>query len=188
VLNYIENMYNRIKPTGFTKHYLTLFAIVEGLETKNSFEFGTGWSTKVILDALKYTGGKHISCDIRKVEDTGLTKEFLKNNINTWTYLQQDSTTIDYDSLPLFDFVLHDGSHIPEIVRTDLLNIFPHIKHNGIILVHDTLFVPELKIVCEDIAVDSWSNMVTLPYGYGLTIINVNNEELNEEIKTTWKK
>lgn len=188
MLDYIENMYNGIKPTGFTKHYLTLFAIVEGLETKNSFEFGTGWSTKVILDALKYTGGKHISCDIRNIEDTGLTKEYLENNNDTWTYLQQDSTTIKYDSLPLFDFVLHDGSHIPKIVKNDLVNIFPLIKHNGIILIHDTLFVPELKHVCEDIAINTCSDIITLPYGYGLTIININNIEINEEIKTTWKK
>lgn len=184
----IEKMYCGIKPTGFAKHYLTLFAIVEGLETKNSFEFGTGISTKVILEALDYTGGKHVSCDTRNINDTGLSEEYLRSCGGAWTYLQRDSLNINFNAFDYFDFVLHDGSHIPSIVEQDLRNIFPHIKNDGILLLHDGLFIPEIEDVCKKVVEETNSQMLTLPFGYGLTIVRINNKNTEERVKPLWKK
>jgi len=187
MLEYIKNMYNGvIFPTGFMKHYYTLYSIVEGLETKNSFEFGTGISTKIIINALRITEGKHISCDIRNVENTGLTKEYLIENSDIWTYIQGDSRNINFKAFDYFDFVLHDGSHVPYIVKEDLNNIFPYIKNSGIILIHDTILIHELESICKNLANQTNSEIVTLPYGYGLTILKVNNN--NEKVHPTWKK
>ena len=50
--------------TGMSLHYGFLYSCVIGLESKNVFEFGSGFSTHVILHALEKTGGILTSCDI----------------------------------------------------------------------------------------------------------------------------
>uniref|UniRef100_A0A6M3XGP3 Putative methyltransferase n=1 Tax=viral metagenome TaxID=1070528 RepID=A0A6M3XGP3_9ZZZZ len=193
MLDYIFDMYNKkTRQTGFMKHYLTLFSIVEGLETKNSFEFGAGLSTYVILEALKYTNGKHICCDYRGIKNTYMSNEFLENNQGCLTYLTMDSTTINFENIDVaFDFVLHDGSHLPEIVEIDLLNIIPKMKLNSILVIHDTESVVHNKSLKKPI-IDALKNyhyeIVTLSYGYGLTIIRIKEDFNNGEIFTTWVK
>ena len=58
-MNILEEIYEKIdkSDTGFTLHYPMLYSLVLGLESKNVFEFGTGFSTHVILHALAKTGG-----------------------------------------------------------------------------------------------------------------------------------
>jgi len=189
MLDYIFDMYDKkARQTGFMKHYLTLFSIVEGLESKNTFEFGTGISTKVIIDALRITNGKHISCDVRDIKDTGLSQLYLEQNEDIWTYLQQDSRTVDFEKLGCeFDLVLHDGSHVSEIVEKDLFNILPFIKNNGMILLHDTIFEPKLEEIIK-YTLNLWdAEILTLPYSNGLTILKLSNPNI-PSIKTTWEK
>ena len=182
-------MYSKkIRQTGFMKHYLTLFSIVEGLEAKNTFEFGTGISTKVIIDALRITGGSHISCDTRNINKTGLDENYLKNNKDIWTYLQTDSQNIEFNDFNYyFDFVLHDGSHIPEIVRDDLLKILPHIKCYGIILVHDTGQSDLRNAVVEAVNSFKYAHFVELYFGCGLAVIEV-HDRTKPIINPIWKK
>ena len=58
---------HHLNDTGLTRHYLTLYSIVLGMESKNVFEFGTGFSTRAMVEALKLTGGKLTSVDIRSL-------------------------------------------------------------------------------------------------------------------------
>ncbi len=189
----IIDMYNRkTRQTGFTKHYLTLFSIVEGLEAKNTFEFGTGISSKVILSALDYTKGTHTSCDIRNIDCTGLTTKYLENNKHRWTYLQQNSTVLTKQQLKRagpFDFVLHDGSHKPIEVLYDIRKIIPFMKMDSILLIHDTLSPNEslLQVIIQALDFNEYE-LLSLPYGYGLTIVRIKKDFGNGHVIPIWKK
>lgn len=197
-LSFIDQMYQKErKQTGFTKHYYTLFAIVEGLEAKKTFEFGTGMSTKVIVEALKRTGGSHISCDMRDLVDTGLTPSYYVDNADRWEYIQKNSNLISADELKSkgpFDFVLHDGSHIPGEVMKDLRKIIPCMKKNSILLIHDTedgdkSYYSGMKMAVLKETKDVFgTEMLTLPYGYGLTICRILHDFGNGIVSPTWRK
>lgn len=196
MLEFISDMYKETtKKTGFFKHYYTLFALVDGLEAKNTFEFGTGISTKVIVEAIKRTGGHHTSCDVRDLVDTGVHPSYWVDNAEIWNYLQKSSLSItpeEFKEMGPFDFVLHDGSHNAGEVRRDLINILPSMRKNSILLVHDTfndkypgmqkavdLALAKIGIVYEK---------VILPYSYGLTIVKINEDVGNGTVTPTWSK
>jgi len=91
----------------------------------------------------------------------------------------------------VFDFVLHDGSHDAATVKKDIQNILPRMMRNGIILVHDTEHptkdygLPKAVKVALRFRKHS---RVTLPYGYGLTIIRVEEDFGNGAVQIRWKK
>lgn len=158
--------------TGFKKHYLTLYAIVSGMDSKRVLEIGGGLSTPVILEALKITGGQLITCDPREIKDLGVDENIQSQNPN-WTYMKDLSTNVLDKISGQFDVVLHDGSHEGKILFKDLRKIWPKIKRGGILLVHDTNH-PKLKniLLATKLALlGSRHQKVTLPYGNGLTIV-----------------
>lgn len=158
--------------SGFKKHYLTLYSIVNGMDSKRVLEIGGGLSTSVIIEALKNTGGELITCDPREIKNLGLDENMESKNPN-WKYMKDLSTNIlDQISGP-FDVVLHDGSHEGKILFKDLRKIWPKIKNGGILLVHDTNH-PKLKniLLATKLALLGCRHQkVTLPYGNGLTIV-----------------
>lgn len=177
--------------TGFSRHYLTLYSIALGLEAKNVFEFGCGFSTQVLLKALQETGGRLTTCDQRAIKDTGNDPSLLTEHADRFTYLQGDSLKeVGKIGRQAFDLALHDASHTVRVVYQDLRNILPRMKRNGIILVHDTEHTPSyhLKIAVFLALFGIHHEKVTLPYGYGLTIIRVLADYGNGRIETTWKK
>lgn len=162
------------------------------MEAKSVFEFGCGFSSKTILQALEETGGKLISCDMRPIEETGNSKEDIAKHQSHWRYIQGTSLDI-VPSLKneTFDLVLHDGSHEQEVVEQDLKNIIPKMKMNGILLIHDTQHSGEFKVdfeQCEKVFKGMDYEAVTLPYGYGLTIIKVKEDFGNGEVGIKWQK
>lgn len=186
----INEMYHKTrKPTGFMKHYYTLWSIVEGLEAKDTFEFGTGISTKVICDAISRTGGHHTSCDTRVITDTGLSEAFLEENKERYTFIQGDSRVVDLPTGP-FDFVLHDGSHVPGIVRQDLRKVLKFMKKNSIIIIHDTFNdkYPGMRNAVQTVLAEVENEMITLPYSYGITIIRIIEDFGNGTLETSWRK
>ena len=91
----LQEIYNKIdvSDTGFTLHYPFLYSLVLGLESKNVFEFGTGFSTHCILNALEKTGGKLISCDVTHFNDNPNVTEYTKGNEN-WAFHHGNSNLI----------------------------------------------------------------------------------------------
>lgn len=175
---------------GFSLHYLFLYNLILGMEARNVLELGAGFSTPVILSALEKTGGTLTTCDMRDMKDTG-NDPTLKETYSTWTYLQGDTrTTLNTLKTQSFDVVLHDGSHEWRTVYRDLRKILPHMKKNGIILVHDTEHLPtfHLKLAVRLALLFTPHERVTLPYGYGLTIIRVLKEYGNGSVSLTWRK
>jgi len=177
---------------GFCRHYMLLYSIVLGMEAKSVFEFGSGYSSKTILKALSKTGGHLYSCDARPLKLTGhkydINDDDMKEYGDNWTYILGKSQDVK-DKFPdvLFDVVLHDGSHDWRYVKRDLECIVPKIKNGGFLLVHDTAHPTHNYNLLKSIEwLRNGNEVLTLPYGYGLTIIKINND--NESIKIDWRK
>ena len=100
--------------TGMSLHYGFLYSCVVGLESKKVFEFGSGYSTHVILNALEKTGGILTSCDVTDFSVNPSITEYTKNS-RSWNFYNGNSTEIFEDiDMEQYDLVLHDGSHIGE--------------------------------------------------------------------------
>ena len=123
--------------TGMSLHYGFLYSCVVGLESKNVFEFGSGYSTHVILNALEKTGGILTSCDVTDYTENPSITEFTKKS-NRWNFYNGNSTEIFEDmELEQYELILHDGSHVGEEVLVDLNNIYPYLKNDGIFVIED---------------------------------------------------
>ena len=195
-LNFIVKKHH-LNDTGLTRHYLTLYSIVLGMESTNVFEFGAGFSTQTIVEALKLTGGKLTSVDMRSLsirED--IPDNFLNDNKSIWSFNQGNSLEVvpTLDHSECYDVVLHDGSHTGTEVTQDLNNIVPYVKSGGLVLVHDTDHYDlgsEMRqgIQNSDLIKNYKHDGSTLPYGYGLTIIRLfNNPHNNKSVNIIWRK
>jgi predicted O-methyltransferase YrrM len=163
---------------GFCRHYLTLYSIVLGMESKMVFEFGSGFSSKAILCALEKTDGKLISCDKNPLSITShlydISEDDKKILAKRWRYINKSSKEALKDlTTEVFDVVLHDASHHYKEVFEDLDSIIPRVKKNGIIMIHDTAHPTDNYKLDKSIFMlrDKYDiEFSTLPYGYGLTI------------------
>ena len=177
---------------GFRLHYLTLFSIIYGMEAQNVFEFGCGHSSQVILEALKQTGGKLTTVEMRNIEEIGNSKEVLERESDRWRFINKDSTKVVREDIKeeVFDVVLHDGAHEVGLVIKDIRGIVRRMKQDGILLVHDTNHpgFPYLKWAVRVGLFPYRYEMVTLPYGAGLSIIRLKSNLGNGRAKLTWKK
>jgi len=178
--------------TGMSLHYGFLYSCIVGMESKNVFEFGSGFSTHVILHALEKTGGVLTSVDVNDhTVNTNIT-EFSKNS-DKWNFYHGNSNEIFSDEeveFDQYDLILHDGSHIAEEVLVDLNNIYPYLKHDGILITHDTChhtLGEGMKSAVEEFAKDKDLEMCTLPYGYGLTFFR-NKGNIDNKVNLTWRK
>ncbi len=177
--------------TGMSLHYGFLYSCIVGMESKNVFEFGSGFSTHVILHALEKTGGVLTSVDVNNhTVNTNIT-EFSKNS-DRWNFYHGNSNEMFDDDVEFeqYDVILHDGSHIGEEVLVDLNNIYPYLKHDGILITHDTrhhTLGEGMMSAIEEFAKDKDLEMCTLPYGYGLTFFR-NKGNSDSKVNLTWRK
>ena len=178
--------------TGMSLHYGFLYSCIVGMESKNVFEFGSGFSTHVILHALEKTGGVLTSVDVNDhTVNTNIT-DFSKNS-DRWSFYHGNSNEMFADDdveFEQYDVILHDGSHIGEEVLVDLNNIYPYLKHDGILITHDTrhhTLGEGMMSAVEEFARDKDLEMCTLPYGYGLTFFR-NKGNIDNKVNLTWKK
>ena len=143
-----------------------------------------------ILHALEKTGGVLSSCDVTHFNDNPNVTKYTKNS-NRWTFYH-GNTNIIFDKInhKYYDLVLHDGSHIGSEVLIDLNNIYPWLKHDGILLIHDTRhheLGPDMLSAFNSFSKDKDIEYCHLPYGYGLTIIR-NKDNIKNKIELNWKK
>ena len=178
--------------TGMSLHYGFLYSCVIGLESENVFEFGSGFSTHVILNALEKTGGVLTSVDVNDhTVNTNITKFSI--NSDRWNFYHGNSNDMFSDEdveFEQYDLILHDGSHIGDEVLVDLNNIYPYLKHDGILITHDTrhhTLGEGMMGAVEEFAKDKDLETCTLPYGYGLTFFR-NKGNINNKVNLTWRK
>ena len=195
-LNFIVEKHH-LNDTGITRHYLTLYSIVLGMESKNVFEFGCGFSTRSMVEALKVTGGKITSVDKRPLsEREDIPDDFVAESKDIWSFCLGDSLDVvpTLDHSECYDVVLHDGSHTDVEVTKDLNNIAPYVKSGGLVLVHDTAHYdlgPEMRrgLANSDLIKKYKHDGTTLPYGYGLTIVKIfDNPDNNKKVNILWRK
>lgn len=176
--------------TGFSLHYSFLYSVVLGLEAKHVFEFGSGFSTHCILHALEITGGELSSCDARTTDENKAITDYTKKN-SKWNFIHGHSRlALQNHQHAYYDLILHDGSHTRDQVVRDLDNIFPFLKQDGLILVHDTTHPDlgdEMMDALNQFSKNKYLDLCTLPYGYGLTIIH-NKTETPQRVKLSWEK
>jgi len=188
---------HHLNDTGLTRHYLTLYSIVLGMESKNVFEFGTGFSTQAMVEALKLTGGKLTSVDMRPLSvRPDIPFNFENDNDNIWSFYEGNSLDVvpTLDHSECYDVILHDGSHTGIEVTRDLNNIAPYVKSGGLVLIHDTAhhdLGPEMRagVANSDLITKYKHDGSTLPYGYGLTIVKIfDNPNNDKSVEILWKK
>jgi len=178
--------------TGMSLHYGFLYSCVVGMETKKIFEFGSGFSTHTILHALEKTGGTLTSVDVTNYTDNPNVTQFSRSS-DRWSFYHGNSNEMFADEdveFEQYDLILHDGSHVGSEVLVDLNNIYPYLKHDGILITHDTRHhtLGEGMIgAAEEFAKDKDLEMCTLPYGYGLTFFR-NKGNLDNSVELTWRK
>ena len=186
---------NHENDAGFCRHYMFLYSLILGMESQNVLEFGSGFSTKCIIEALKLTGGQLTSIEQRNLETQKafFDQEFISSNSSRWTFVHGDSLSV-VPTLPhpAYDVVLHDGSHTGSVVALDINNILPHIKKNGILLIHDTAHSDLGEEMREGIHSSNLSHLkheiCTLPYGYGLTLVKLLESHTTQEVDIKWRK
>lgn len=191
-MNILEEIHDKTKKsdTGFCLHYHFLYSLVLGLECKSVFEFGSGFSTHCILKALSETGGSLISCDINTIERNGNITEYSQNSKNWELVVGNSNSTVPKINHKQYDLILHDGSHIASEVLIDLNNIYPYLKHDGILITHDTRHYNlggQMMSAVESFSNDKDVEMLTLPYGYGLTFFR-NKGNTENKVDLTWRK
>ena len=192
-MNILEQIAAKAKrgDTGMSLHYGFLYSCVVGLESKNVFEFGSGFSTHVILHALEETGGILTSCDVTNYSDNPNITDFTKKS-DRWSFYHGNSNEMFEDDIEFeqYDLILHDGSHVGEEVLVDLNIIYPYLKHDCILITHDTrhqTLGEGMKNAVEEFAKDKDLEMCTLPYGYGLTFFR-NKGNVDNKVELTWRK
>ncbi len=178
--------------SGFTRHYAFLLGLIRGIQPEKVLELGCGFSSIVIAEALRSYGGHFTTIDMRDINDTGNSEADLERYKNVWTYLRGDSQEV-LRTLPEtgLDLVLHDGAHDWKTVLKDLRLIAPKMKKNGVLLVHDTLH-PKLgrgmRLAVRLGLLFTPHEKVTLPYGYGLTLVRITKDFGQGTYKDTWEK
>jgi predicted O-methyltransferase YrrM len=171
---------------GFRQHFITLYSIVYGLECRDVLEVGAGYSTYMILGALGDLNQGHLTSVDRRPRGKTLDLVNPGGDLEErLTYIQGEFLDqIDALKGP-YDLFLQDGTHrCPEIAHEVGL-IALRMRQNGLILVHDTMVLANGNIFTE---MPGAFEHVTLPYGYGLTIIRVIEDYGNGEIDPKWKK
>lgn len=178
--------------SGFTQHYMMLYAIIIGMEAKNVFEFGCGYSTRVLLDAVRQTGGTLTTNDVRDIKDTGNDPNMITENQDVWRYLQKRSDEALRDDVgkEAYDVILHDGAHEAPIVMRDIRKIVRHLKQDGLLLIHDTNH-PSFPYLPWAVRLGLFPyryELCTVPYGFGLTIVRLKSNLGNGRVTLQWKK
>lgn len=175
-LDYVFEAMDR-RDLGLAPHYLTIYAIARGMGAREVLEFGAGVSTRVLLDALAVTDGHlvSISTDPRwsVVQRMGRGDP----GAGRWEHHQGQSTEILAGQMvcrPTLDLVVHDGSHTAGVVASDLRDALPRLRRFGLALVHDSQHSDCGEAVRSGIRAALHGldfSAVTLPYGFGLTIL-----------------
>ncbi len=155
---------------SMSKHVLTIYSMVIGINAQNVLDLGYGWSTRAILAALKYTGGRFTTIDF----DYPRWQHKLNHSMPKWQFLIGPSRNVLKDCVGPYDFIMHDGAHDYENVRNDLEILIPRMKQFGIICVHDTQFDTlgeQMRAAVTDACKNFNVSSTTLPYCCGFTII-----------------
>lgn len=178
---------------GLSPHYLLLYAVVRGMEAQRVLEIGAGLSTRVLLQALQETGGRLESVSTESAAT--VRANFLPGDLGAEGWWHTAGLTMDVlprlagieawapggarRAIGPFEVILHDGAHNAATVEADLRLVLPLLRRFGLCLVHDTQHAvhgPGLAGAVARLRRDFDLSEVTLPYGFGLTMLRQESE------------
>jgi len=171
-----------------SKHLLTLYSIVKGLNAKRVVEVGFGRSTYVIANAVAENGGKMYCCD--RYDYTPLLTDREKKVI---TFVQGDAKKLLKTVSGGFDFVFLDylssRERSADSCYKAMCRFLELTKQNGVMAIHDTF---EEKYNAKDAMKNMRKNKtvecMTLPYNYGLGLIRKLSKSEHGTIKDVFEK
>lgn len=159
-----------------SKHLLTLYSIVKGLNAKTIIEIGFGRSTFVLARAVHENGGTLITCDANNFsyllndEERKVVKFIHGDASKVWDICE---TGIDFAFLDFFSITsLNENYSFRHIT-----NCVEKMKQNAVLAVHDSMDDRyNLKKVLHSIREEFekkgvFIELVNLPFNYGLCLI-----------------
>ena len=157
-----------------SKHMLTIYSIVRGLNAKRALEIGFGRSSIVLARAMHENDGEFICCDMGDCDD--LFTESEKRNTR---FICGNSDTVWKDANLCkdgFDFAFLDyfsGESISlYFVIKEVRNCLRRLRPGGILCIHDVAN-PQYPVhrIGPYLRRDSSVEWLTIPYGEGLAVI-----------------
>ena len=121
------------KNDGFGDYALFLYLLVKNCGLERVLEIGVdqGFSTKLLLKAIRETNGWLYSIDIEDKKDLFPSPEY-------WTFIKADSSTFQWsDEFPI-DLLFLDGDHSYKGALGDLNNFYKHVRKGGFVVIHDS--------------------------------------------------
>ena len=160
-----------------SKHLLTLYSIVRGLNAKTILEIGFGRSSFVLARAAYENKGRFIAVDNR---DFSYLLNKAENEVTEFIHGKSDivwgklKDGIDFAFLDYFSSESVSGS----FVKSEITKCFSLLKQDGIIAVHNSI-VKKYNIknalnrqkTKMTVLHNSNIEIISLPYNYGLALI-----------------
>lgn len=170
-----------------SKHLLALYSLAKGLKAKNILEVGFGRSTFILARAANENGGRLTTCDRYDYS------ELINGGMaDVTTHVVGDAKKVMRDTDEKYDLIFLDylssrerssASSVKAVRRA--LKI---LSDDGVICVHDT--AEDYYFVWEAIAElekDKKLNVFTMPYNYGMTLIQRAGQKHHKR-KEEWSK
>ena len=166
---------------NISKHLLTLYSLVIGLNAKTIVELGLGNTTGVLRAAAAKTGAVLYSCDF----DRRRFQNLLAEQDDNWKLHLEPSLTFLKRAPEPIDFFLHDGAHDYLTVKNDLEIALPKMRQFALICVHDTQQVDlhtGMLAAIADATAGFDVSITNLPFNSGLAILRVEFEQTPADI------
>lgn len=118
---------------------VALYSLIRGMKPKNILEIGSylGRSTSLIQQAIEYNElGEFTSCDLKeqsKITQKHVRRLFPENKVKFLVGQIEDHV----DEIGELDFLFIDGPHTAEFMEWCIQNLFPKVKNEGWVLIHD---------------------------------------------------
>ena len=151
---------------------LTFYAIALGMDAQVVYEIGLGQSTLGFIRAVQRTGGHVHTCDWNDEHPLGLQWNEMRL---PWTwYTRKSEDWIQWlvdQQMPQADVVFIDGTHSYHAVSQDVSGLWPLVRPDGLMLLHDTRSWTGPKRLLAEMKGLGYE-VLDLPYCQGIGIVH----------------
>lgn len=189
----LKEQFEHIKEHPFDEwskdHLQTLYEMTKAMNSELVIELGvqTGQSSAAFLAGLEETGGKLWSCDLNPVG-----RKILKGKV-PWEFVRGNDIKLRNVAPKEADIIFIDTSHEYMHTYYEILYYHPHLKENGIFILHDTFNLDCLGVFAAIVRYISQQlgdmHFYNYNYGSGLGIVGYDLskvEHLFNDRGTTW--
>lgn len=153
---------------------MLLYNMARGLKPKTIVEIGTGncHTASAWLEALDENEQKDAL--LYTIDPDPHVPQHFSKHAMFYSYIGKSNIAWEqWDKNKLIDILYIDGDHSYEQCKLDFDNWIQCVKFDGWILIHDTNnhWWPGVARVIQELRNTQQYDMITLPYGYGITIM-----------------